>query len=104
MRPHDGLPPLVRDLLDEQDRAWQQGQRPALEDYRARLDQLPDPGEALLTLIFNECICRRHLQERPLLGEYVARFPSLRTRLATLWQAEECLRRVGDCELLSQLG
>src|SRR5262249_11341693 len=53
---------------------WQSGRRPRIEDY---LDEVPEPGrpELLRTLLVLDLVYRRRGGERPMPGEYRARFP-----------------------------
>jgi hypothetical protein len=72
-----GGPPPLTALLDEQRRLWQEGQPARAEDLLARHPGLADDPEAVLELAYHEALLRERRGERPVLEEYLRRFPSL---------------------------
>jgi hypothetical protein len=63
-------------LLDEQSRCWQQGEHVSVEGYLQRHPELRDNVPALLDLIYHEILLRERAGERPILEEYLQRFPA----------------------------
>jgi len=71
----------IEELCSHQRQDWREGQRRAVEEYIARRpDLLLDP-DAILDLVYNEIILRESSGDRPDLGEYLRRFPSLHAEL-----------------------
>jgi tetratricopeptide (TPR) repeat protein/predicted Ser/Thr protein kinase len=60
---------------------WRFGQRLPVEEYLKQDARLPSSGEAVLVLIAHEVEARRELGERPVVSEYLLRFPHLASRL-----------------------
>ncbi len=60
--------------VDQRER-WQSGERVAAEDYFSRHPTVRAAREAALDLIFNECLLRERLGERPQIDELAGRFP-----------------------------
>lgn len=67
---------IVDLALDQQSKAWRDGDRPSVEQL-LRDSSLPAEPDVLLDLIYNEIVVREEIGERPSLDEYVRRFPSL---------------------------
>jgi tetratricopeptide (TPR) repeat protein len=72
---------LLQLLLDEQARAWQQGQRLLVETFLERHPALPQRPQALLQLIAQEIVLRERAGETASLQEYRDRFPNLHDQL-----------------------
>jgi hypothetical protein len=60
--------------VDQRER-WQSGERVLAEHYLARHAAVRADREAALDLIFNECLLRERLGERPRIEEFADRFP-----------------------------
>jgi serine/threonine-protein kinase len=78
-------------LLLDQRRRWQQGDRVRVEDYLARYAPLANDDEALLDLICNEIDLREQGEDPPRLGEYVGRFPALADQLKVQFEVHAAI-------------
>ena len=74
------------DLLIDQQRRWQQGERPLVEAYLLTHPDLGANTDALLDLIGYEVLLRRQRGEEPTLEEYLGRFPHLSSQLRTQFE------------------
>lgn len=93
----------VAELLEEQRRRWQQGDRVPAEHYLQRTPPLAE--SAALDLIVNEVLLRQEAGETPSAKEYIARFPQYAAALEgqfALQQADGKLW-LGDIETLAQV-
>jgi hypothetical protein len=80
--------PLVEMLHGDFSRCWQQGERLPVEAYLDREPDLRQSDDQVLELIFHEVRLRVRLGETPRLDEYVRRFPHLRSRLESRFEAD----------------
>ena len=91
MKEVPATPPLAT-LLAQQREHWQLGERIPVETYLLRHPSLTDDADVVLDLIGNELLLRLELGERPLLAEFVQRFPQ--------WSAEIKIQITNpDCSL-----
>ncbi|MBV9122883.1 MAG: serine/threonine-protein kinase PknK, partial [Planctomycetes bacterium] len=81
----------VEDLLQDQSRCWQQGDRVRVEDLLARHPGLRSNPEGLLDLLYHEFLLRQRLGEQPTVEEYRERFPELASQIASLLQIHQAL-------------
>src|SRR5437764_1398551 len=77
-------------LLDQQTR-WKGGQRVLVEIYLTQQPALTANVEAVLDLIGNEVLLRKELGEKPVLAEYLQRFPHLAEPLKIQFEIEGAL-------------
>ena len=84
------------DLLLEQRRRWQNGDRAPVEAYCARYPALAGDAEALLDCIYNEFLLRTEQGELPQPADYQARFPHLAAELAVQFGLESVLQTLED--------
>src|SRR5262245_14205917 len=77
--------PALDDLLGEQSRHWQQGERVRVEDYLARRPALRGDAEAVLALIYHEVVLRPRQGAKPGSSEYTERVPALASQLGRLF-------------------
>jgi eukaryotic-like serine/threonine-protein kinase len=83
--------PALGDLLVEQRRRWQHGERVLAETLLERQPSLRAEADAVLDLVYNEKVLRERAGETPRLDEYVARFPHLATQLGDLFEMDAAL-------------
>jgi tetratricopeptide (TPR) repeat protein len=72
---------LLNELLDDQSRRWQSGQRHLVEQYLADEPTLAGDSEAVVDLIYHEFVLRSAREGRPDPEEYFQRFPCYRADL-----------------------
>src|ERR1700733_11424377 len=87
MKEVPATPPLAT-LLAQQREHWQLGERIPVETYLLRHPSLTDDADVVLDLIGNELLLRLELGERPLLAEFVQRFPQWSAELTIQFQVE----------------
>jgi eukaryotic-like serine/threonine-protein kinase len=87
----------LAELLDQQKNRWRMGQRAPVEDY-LQASSTPFDVDEVLDLIYNEVMLREEDGDRPLLEEYVCRFPHLADALAMQFEVDRALDEtpVGD--------
>jgi hypothetical protein len=68
----DRLAALRLDMVER----WRRGERRPAESYLQAEADLAGDAEAVLELVYNEVVVREELGERPLLDEYLHRFPA----------------------------
>jgi hypothetical protein len=83
--------PLAERLQDEQRARWQRGKRVLVEAYLVRHLDLAGDTEAVLDLIYNEVLLRKHQQEHPQAEEYLRRFPHLSDPIRDLFEVDSAL-------------
>jgi serine/threonine protein kinase len=90
-------------VCDQFEEAWRSGQRPRLEDFLA---QAPTGARdtVLVDLLAIELQSRSQAAEQLSLDEYCHRFPDHTAQVETLFRRLGALQRLGDYELLDQLG
>jgi serine/threonine protein kinase len=90
-----GSHPPTADLLADQRRRWQQGQRVLVENYLAQYPQLRGDADAVLDLLYNEIFLREQHGEAPRLEEYVQRFPQWRGDLEVQFEVHQAIQPGG---------
>jgi tRNA A-37 threonylcarbamoyl transferase component Bud32 len=70
---------------------WRAGRTWRVEDVLTQDPTWKDKPDAILDLIYLEVELRRDIGEAPTLGEYVSRFPTLRTPLRDLFAVDEAM-------------
>jgi hypothetical protein len=80
--------PTLASLLAQQREQWQLGKRIPVETYLQRHVSLAGDADVVLDLIGNELLLRLELGERPLLAEYLERFPQWSAELTIQFQVE----------------
>jgi tetratricopeptide (TPR) repeat protein len=85
-------PALVEQVLAEQRRCWQRGERLPVEVFLARSPTLGSDKEGVLHLIFNEVVLREQAGEIPTLEELQGRFPDLAAELEVQFALDQALR------------
>jgi eukaryotic-like serine/threonine-protein kinase len=78
-------------LLERQERGWQAGTRPPIEQLATGLSENETGVEQLLLLICNEVSLRQAAGEQPQLAEYQQRFPQLAGPLRVQWTVDRFL-------------
>ncbi|MBM3982526.1 MAG: hypothetical protein FJ304_20095, partial [Planctomycetes bacterium] len=81
----------VADVLARQEREWDHGERPLVEELLAAHPTFVDSPNAVLELICNEVVLREERGERPALSEYQQRFPDLAEPLRVQWEVDRAL-------------
>src|SRR5262245_4753711 len=84
-------PGLLAAMLDEQRRAWRNGERKLVESFLLRVPELGRDHAGQLDLIYNEIVLREEAGERPTHQEYLQRFPALREELALQFEVDRAL-------------
>src|SRR5262245_46614071 len=84
--------PLLDQLLADQCRRWQRGERVPAETYRDEQPALRCDEDAMLDLIYQEIVLREERGEAPQLEEYQERFPALASHLALLFALDQLVR------------
>ena len=82
---------LVELLWVEQQRHWQKGEEVLVESYFALHPRLLADQTSALQMVYNEVLLREAAGERPLLDEYVRRFPQYGDQLAPLFEVHRAL-------------
>jgi WD40 repeat protein len=85
-------PKAIDQMLDEQTRRWDEGERILVEDLLAQRPEFPSHPDAVLDLIYNEIVLREQRAESPKLDEYLARFPALAPRLRDQFEVHRALQ------------
>jgi eukaryotic-like serine/threonine-protein kinase len=80
------------DLLDDQNRRWQEGRGIPVEDYLERTPALRADAEGLLDLIYNEYRLREEHGDAPDPEEYLHRFPDFEDLLRLQFEVHRALR------------
>jgi hypothetical protein len=86
------LAPLLRLLLADQKRRWEQGERPPVEAYLERFPAVAANPEAVLDLVYHEIICREARNEVVSVEEYRQRFPHLASQIEAQLALDRGLR------------
>ena len=81
----------LSEVLLSQRRAWQHGERPALEELLAAHPHLAGEDEAVLDLVYQEVVLREEAGERPRLADYAGRFPHLTDALRVQFEVDDAL-------------
>jgi eukaryotic-like serine/threonine-protein kinase len=82
---------LVELLWVEQQRHWQKGDRVLVESYFTLYPRLLADQTSALQMVYNEVLLREAAGERPLLDEYVRRFPQYGDQFAPLFEVHRAL-------------
>jgi tetratricopeptide (TPR) repeat protein/tRNA A-37 threonylcarbamoyl transferase component Bud32 len=88
-RDRDG--PVLTLLLKHQRQAWRRGEPALVETYLASHPTLRGDTQAILDLIYNELVLREETGERPVLDEYLQRFPELAGELTVQFEVEHAI-------------
>src|SRR5262245_55068328 len=84
-------PGLLAAMLDEQRRAWRNGERKLVESFLLRFPELCRDHASQLDLIYNEIVLREEVGERPTHQEYLQRFSDLREELSLQFEVDRAL-------------
>ena len=105
----DKTEPMVSPLLelericDQFEASWRAGQRPRIEEFLAR-GAVAERGKLLVGLLETELELRTEAKEACTLAEYRSRFPDQAERVEAVYRRVVGRRRLGDYELLDELG
>jgi eukaryotic-like serine/threonine-protein kinase len=83
---------LLRLVLEHQRRDWRGGESTPVETYLAQHPPLRSSTQAVLDLIYNEIVLREENGERPLLEDYLRRFPELAPELRLQFDVEHVIQ------------
>src|SRR5437773_2297726 len=80
---------LVEVLAADQEERWRNDDRLPVEQYLQQHPILLATPDALLDLVYGECLLRKEFGEAPTLAEYLERFPQIADGLQQLYEEEE---------------
>jgi tetratricopeptide (TPR) repeat protein len=85
-------PEQVALLQADQQRRWQRGERPRVEDYLRQVPDLRADAEAVLDLVYAEILLRQDAGEAPRPDEYIGRFPEYADQLLRQFSVDRALQ------------
>ncbi|MBY0230647.1 MAG: protein kinase, partial [Gemmataceae bacterium] len=81
----------LSDVLLDQRRGWETGERPALEALLRQHPHLAGQPDAVLDLVYQEVVLREEAGEKPRLADYEGRFPHLADALRVQFEVDDAL-------------
>jgi tetratricopeptide (TPR) repeat protein len=77
--------------MNDQERRWELGERPGVEDYLRDYPRLTNNPDAVVALLVNEFLIRQHAGEEPQVEQFGERFPQYRDAFAVLLGLQQSL-------------
>ncbi|TWT39197.1 serine/threonine-protein kinase [Blastopirellula retiformator] len=93
---------LIDQLCQDQNRRWQAGERPTVEEYLAQNPELGGDADDLFDLVYNELQLRRSLTESFSLQDYQLRFPQFAARLERQLRFHDALDAVRESSCMTK--
>jgi hypothetical protein len=82
---------LVEAVRADRRRRWEKGERVPVETYLQEHPCLAADPERVLDLVYDEVLLREEFGEKPLVEEYVGRFPQLAAQLQPLFEVHRAV-------------